>query len=98
MCLSLGLIACVFSPGEVLRREWQYTKKFRNEEEQISDSNFDMVHREVLRDLFPGDWVTVVNSYKELCAWHTPGPFKLLLFLLLLPFLHHVQGAGTAVF
>lgn len=61
----------VFFPGEFLRREWQYTKKLRNEEEQISDSDFDMVHREGLRDLFPGDWVTVVNSHKELRA--VPG-------------------------
>lgn len=44
-----------------------------------------------------GDLVTVVNPYKELrsCALHTPGPLMLLLFLLLLPFLHSVQGAGT---
>lgn len=58
-----------------------------------------MVHREGLGDLFPGDLVTVVNPYKELRAVPgTPGPLMLLLLLLLLPFLHSVQGAGTAVF
>lgn len=58
-------------PGEFLRRERQYTKKLRNKEEQISDSNLNMVHREGLQDLFPGYLVTVVNPYKELRA--VPG-------------------------
>lgn len=60
--VCLGMIA--FSSKGLLRKELQYTRKPRNEQEKSSGSNLSMVHRGDWKICFWGGSLMVLNPYQ----------------------------------